>query len=115
MQWRIQDFPYGEGAWTSNGGVDSRGGYISKILYAKTKKSGPLGGGAPGHAPSRSANEMALPRESHHGILQTSVMTAIDWELLLIFVNYAVDWICSPVIGGSKCLLKAKKVSSMQK
>ena len=24
--------------------VDSRGGYISKILYVKTKQSGPLGG-----------------------------------------------------------------------
>ena len=27
------------------GGVDPRGGYISKILYVKTKESGPLGGG----------------------------------------------------------------------
>ena len=26
------------------GGVDSRGGYVSKILYVKTKESGPLGG-----------------------------------------------------------------------
>ena len=25
--------------------MDSRGGYISKILYVKTKESGPLGGG----------------------------------------------------------------------
>ena len=30
------------------GGVDSRGGYVSKILYAKTKESWPLGGRAPG-------------------------------------------------------------------
>ena len=33
------------------GGVDFRGGYVSKILYVKTKQSGPLGGGvhcAPG-------------------------------------------------------------------
>ena len=28
------------------GGVDSRGGYVSKILYVKTKELGPLGGGA---------------------------------------------------------------------
>ena len=26
------------------GGVDSRGGYVLKILYAETKESGPLGG-----------------------------------------------------------------------
>ena len=29
------------------GGVDSRGGYVSKILYVKTKELGPLGGRAP--------------------------------------------------------------------
>ena len=27
------------------GGVDSRDGYVSKILYVKMKESGPLGGG----------------------------------------------------------------------
>ena len=27
------------------GGIDSRDGYISKILYVETKESGPLGGG----------------------------------------------------------------------
>ena len=36
-------FPVGGG-----GGVDSRGGYVSKFLYVETKESG--------HAPSRSAN-----------------------------------------------------------
>ena len=45
-----------KGAWTSNGGVDSQGGYISKILYVKTKESGPLGGRrAPGICQCRSA------------------------------------------------------------
>ena len=39
------------------GGVDSRGGYVSKILYVKMKESGPLGGACAGHAPSRSAKE----------------------------------------------------------
>ena len=39
MQWRIQDFSYGGG-----GGVDSRGGYVSKILYVETKESRPLAG-----------------------------------------------------------------------
>ena len=34
------------------GAVDSRGGYVSKILYVKTKELGPLGGGArAGRAP----------------------------------------------------------------
>ena len=37
------------------GGVDSRGGYVLKILYVKMKELGPLGGRAPG-APPRSAN-----------------------------------------------------------
>ena len=35
--------------------MDYRGGFVSKILYVKTKKLGPLGGRAPG-APPRSAN-----------------------------------------------------------
>ena len=38
------------------GGVDSRGSYVSKILYVKTKELGPLGGRA---RPPRSANEMS--------------------------------------------------------
>ena len=36
--------------------MDSRGGYISKILNVKTKESGPLGGRAPGICLCRSAN-----------------------------------------------------------
>ena len=40
------------------GGVDSRGSYISKILYVKTKESGPLGGRAPGICQCRSATAM---------------------------------------------------------
>ena len=38
------------------GGVDSRGSYVSKILYVKTKELGPLGGARAGRAPPRSAN-----------------------------------------------------------
>ena len=38
------------------GGVDSRGSYVSKILYVKTKELGPLGGPRAGRPP-RSANE----------------------------------------------------------
>ena len=47
-------FPVG-GRGPRMGGVDSRGGYVSKILYVETKESGPLGARAPG-TPSRSAN-----------------------------------------------------------
>ena len=38
------------------GGVNSRGGYVSKILYVKTKELGPLGGARAGRVPPRSAN-----------------------------------------------------------
>ena len=42
-------FPVGGGCGPRRGGVDSRGDYISKIFYVKTKESGPFGGGrAPG-------------------------------------------------------------------
>ena len=45
-------FPVGGGVDLVAGGVDSRGGYVSKILYVKTKELGPLGGGrAPGAPP----------------------------------------------------------------
>ena len=39
------------------GSVDSRGGYVSKILYVKTKELGPLGVGAR-PPPPRSANDI---------------------------------------------------------
>ena len=38
------------------GGVDSQGGYVSKMLYVKMKESGPLRGRAPGTPCPRSAN-----------------------------------------------------------
>ena len=44
------------GRGPSRGGVDSQGGYVSKILCVKTKKSGPLGGRALGICQCRSAN-----------------------------------------------------------
>ena len=49
-------FPVGGGVDLVGRAVDSRGGYISKILHVKTKEFGPLGGHAPGTPPSRSAN-----------------------------------------------------------
>ena len=56
-------FPVGGGRGPRRGGVDSRGGYVSKILYVKMKEFGPLGGACAGHAPYRSANVLA-----HHEI-----------------------------------------------
>ena len=43
-------FPVG-GRGPRRGGVDSRSGYVSQILYVKTKESGPLGGSVPGIPP----------------------------------------------------------------
>ena len=37
-------FPVG-GSGPRRGGEDSRGGYVSKLLYVKMKESGPVGGG----------------------------------------------------------------------
>ena len=43
-------FPVG-GRRPRRGALDSRGNYVSKILYVEMKESGPLGGGCAGHAP----------------------------------------------------------------
>ena len=50
-QWQIQWFPIGGGMDLVGGGVDSRGGYVLKILYVKMKELGPLGGHALGAPP----------------------------------------------------------------
>ena len=44
-------FPVGRGVDLVGGAVDSRGGYVSQILYVKTKESGPLGGACAGRPP----------------------------------------------------------------
>ena len=44
------------------GGVDSQGGYVSKILCVETKESGPLRGRASG-TPPRSANAFHLKED----------------------------------------------------
>ena len=44
-------FPVGGGRGPRRGGVDSRGGYVSKIFYVKMKEFGHLGGACAGHAP----------------------------------------------------------------
>ena len=43
-------FPIG-GMDLIEGGMDSQGGYVLKILYVKMKESGPLWGACTGHAP----------------------------------------------------------------
>ena len=57
-------FPVGGDVDLVGGGMDSRGGYISKILYVAMKESGPLGGCAPGMPSSRSANSYELRRRT---------------------------------------------------
>ena len=47
-------FTMGGGRRPRRGGADSRGNYVSKILYVKTKESRPIEGRAPG-TPPRSA------------------------------------------------------------
>ena len=44
-------FPLGGRGPRRRGGMDSRGGYVSNILYVETKESGPLGGGGRWRAP----------------------------------------------------------------
>ena len=53
-------FPVGGGVDLVGGGMDSRRGYVSKILYVKTKESGPLGGGRAPDTSPRSANDMYI-------------------------------------------------------
>ena len=49
-------FPVG-GRRPYRGGANSRGGYVSKNLYVKTKESGPVGGVRAGGAPPGSATD----------------------------------------------------------
>ena len=51
----VVDPGFSGGCRPRRGGIDSRVSYVSKILYVKTKESGPLGERAPG-TPSGSAN-----------------------------------------------------------
>ena len=45
LQWRIQDFPLGEGGTKLLGGTDLRCGCFLAKTYAKTKELDPVGGG----------------------------------------------------------------------
>ena len=65
-------FPVGGGVDLVGAGVDSRGGYVLKILYVKTKESGPLGGHVLGICLCRSANGMTV--SSTNGNVITYVM-----------------------------------------
>ena len=51
-------------------GVDSRGGYVLKILYVKTKELGPLGGRAPLDPPMNAV--IILQRELPSGVYNFS-------------------------------------------
>ena len=56
------------------GDVDSRGGYVSKILYVETKESGPLRGCALG-MPPRSANEQYMRNQNKEQIQSSGKST----------------------------------------
>ena len=88
-------FPIG-GHWPraswGGGGIDSRGGYVSKILYVKTKESGPLGGRALG-TPARSANAETFylsffQFDTQYTNDNPSQMSRGDWGLIPQRVNY---------------------------
>ena len=77
------------------GGVDSQGGYVSKILYVKTKEFGPLGGACAGHDPSRSANGQWTSRN----VEQTVILELTRWTF------------CSPILLNRRILLDDWKLS----
>ena len=68
------------------GGVDSRGGYVSKILYVKMKELGPLGGARAGRAPPRSANE------SSNWFSEISYLNSLILLKSLLFTPNTSDW-----------------------
>ena len=52
--------------------MDSQGGYVLKILYVKTKESGPLGRRAPGtpplDPPMRVVNKMCMNSDNNRSL-----------------------------------------------
>ena len=78
------------------GGVDTRGGYVSKMLYVETTESGALGGRAPG-MPPRSANRMGIGKQMHISeILEsmTNMWNISEWSKDTINLNYVMElWI----------------------
>ena len=90
LRCRIQDFP--------SGGVDSRGGYVLKILYVKSKETGPLGGRAPG-TPPRSAN--ALKNTNFH--LSDLCFRTFSYDAGHLYKNSCK---CTQILNTkSKCVL----------
>ena len=70
-------------------GVDSRGSYISKILYVKTKELGPLGGARAGRAP------LDPPMHTH-----THTHCTVSCKLCLS--THLLKWVTNPLVdlGG---------------
>ena len=77
------------------GGVDSRGGYVSKVLYVKTKESGPLGGRGPGTPLLRSANGLGYVWSSWH----------INFILVLLILWHCDSFSDCHLTFGAKCIL----------
>ena len=73
------------------GGVDSRGSYVSKILYVKTKELGPLRGARAGRAPPRSANDVKNGNSAMitHGLADQFVH---GLECSIEYYIYVLQW-----------------------
>ena len=85
------------------GGVDSRGSYVSRILYVKTKESWPLGGRAPGTPPSRSANEVWVNVQQADIINNSEIVYGWIQLRMLHFKVKSYFEGCSP--STRKCLI----------
>ena len=75
------------------GGANSRGGYVSKILYVKTKESGPLGGARAGGAPWIRHWWVKVIKSIFQFMFKQSRVTLVHWrQNLLPQVNKSPTW-----------------------
>ena len=86
LQRRIQDFPKG-GRQPQRGAANSRGGYVSKNLYVKTKESGPGGGGAGRRRTPGSATDLCLMSLANNDPLIQLWWQAREWTSTLVVFN----------------------------
>ena len=78
--------------------MDSRGSYISKILYVKTKESGPLGGRVPGMP-------LDLPMTCVHALVYTVLMLVQSWLWLAVTTMQVMTYffkICDDTMIGTR-------------
>ena len=83
-------FPVGEGREPhTGGGVDSRGGYVSKILYVKMKESGPLGGMCRPHPLDSTPPTLLCIHQAFKTILSL-VLSKIFLKYTIHFIKYVI-------------------------